>query len=99
MRVYLIQSVWFRAGNKVDAEGFCLADQHFFEFFSFPLLRGDAKTVLTDPFTAVISESMAERFFEQEDPIGSLITIDSKEYRGDYRVTGVMKDVPAQSTL
>lgn len=100
MRIYLaFDSVWFLNSKHVGLEDFCLADPNMFEFFSFVLLKGDAKTVLKKPFTAVISESMARKYFGQENPIGKVITAESGKFGGDYKVTGVMQDFPAHSTL
>lgn len=100
IRVYLdLYTVWFRTKKHIGIQKYCVADPHFFEFFSFPLLQGDAKTALKDPFTAVISKSMARRYFDDENPIGQIITVESRDYAGDYRVTGIMKNIPVQSTL
>jgi len=42
------------------------ADEHFFDVFTFPLKQGDAKTALNEPFSLVITEEMAEKFFGQD---------------------------------
>jgi len=71
---------------------FLEADSTFFEFFSLPLLRGNAKTVLNESHFVVISESMAKKIFGDEDPINKLIQIATDKTM--YKVTGVMADVP-----
>jgi putative ABC transport system permease protein len=71
------------------------ADSSFFNFFSIPLLRGDAKSVLNKPRRAVISESTAKRIFGNEDPIDKPIKIGSDTAR--YIISGVMADVPGNS--
>ena len=99
-RLYMnMGGIWFRNENQMSMENFCLADPNVFEFFSFPLVSGDAKTAIQAPFTAVVSESMARKYFKGGDPIGQTITVDERSHRGDYRITGVMKDLPVQSTL
>jgi len=70
------------------------AEPSVFEVFSFPLLRGDSGTALERPGSVVVTESFARRFFGAEDPVGQTLTFDTKE---DYQVTGVMRDVPAES--
>ena len=100
MRVWMsFLDNWFRVKDQLGAEKFCLADPNIFEFFSFTLLRGDAKTVLKDPYTAVITQSMARKYFKDKDPIGQIVTVEARNFGGEYRVTGVMQDLPSHSTL
>lgn len=72
----------------------CYADPSLFQVFSFPLIKGDINTALAAPFTAVITETTANKYFAGEDPLGKIITIDGVE---EYAVTGVVRDVPANS--
>jgi len=71
------------------------ADSTFFNFFSIPLIKGDAKEVLNKPRRAVITESMAKRIFGEEDPIDKPIKIGSDTAR--YIISGIMADVPGNS--
>lgn len=71
------------------------ADSTFFNMFDYQLLRGNPSRVLADPKGLVINETMASQIFNNEDPIGEMIEIEQRE----FRVTGVMKDFPAQSHL
>lgn len=70
------------------------ATEDFFNMFSFNMVMGDPATALKDPNSIVITESTAKTFFGDEDPINQLIQIDKGE---QLKVTGVVKDVPAQS--
>src|SRR5690606_508164 len=45
-------------------------DSEFFNIFSFPLVAGDKSTALTEPFTVVISQDAATKYFGDSDPIG-----------------------------
>lgn len=87
----------FRIDNKrITEESWWMADENFFEFFDFPLVRGDKSKVLRNPFSIVLSETLAEHYFGKQDPIGKVIN----EYDwGDFIVTGVFQDVPANSHL
>ncbi|MCF0073345.1 ABC transporter permease [Dyadobacter sp. CY261] len=69
-------------------------DSNFFDFFSIPLLKGNSKTMLTEPKTIVITESTALKYFGREDPIGKSLTMGDQ---GLFRVTGVCQDVPSNS--
>jgi putative ABC transport system permease protein len=73
-----------------------LADSNFFTFFSFPLLKGDPRTALSEPNNIVLTESTAKRVFGDEDPMGKVIGWD-KDYK--LTVTGIAKDVPVNSHL
>jgi len=72
------------------------------EVFSWPLLRGNPKTVLQEPFTIVLSEKLAQKYFSNSDPIGRVLTIggisNDNDWR-DYKVTGIMQNVPHYSHI
>jgi len=72
------------------------ASEDFFEIFSFPLSKGIDSLVLKRPFTMVISESLAKRYFGDTDPIGKTLKNNGKQ---EYEITGVFKDVPANTHL
>jgi putative ABC transport system permease protein len=70
-----------------------LADSTVFYIFSYKLLNGDKKTALREPFSLVLTESVAKKYFGNEDPVGQTIKLDYD----NYKVTGVMEDVPENS--
>jgi putative ABC transport system permease protein len=72
------------------------ADSTFFKVFSTRLVAGEAKTVLSEPNTVVISERDAIKYFGKEDPVGKTLLLDNQH---TYRVTGVMENIPAHSHL
>src|SRR5258708_25163613 len=81
-------------------DGVFFMDSTAFDVFSWELLRGNPKTVLAAPYSIVLTESTARKYFGDTDPIGkSLKGTDSpgRANAGDYMVTGVMKDVPSNS--
>ena len=68
----------------------------FFRMFSYELLEGDAKQVLSDKKAIVISESLAKSLFGNSDDVeGKTITLNHKN---DYLVSGVMKDIGLNSS-
>jgi putative ABC transport system permease protein len=71
-----------------------IADPSFFSVFSFPLIKGDQKTSLKNPFSIVLSQSTAKKYFGTADPIGKTVVFSDKY---PMQVTGVAKDVPANS--
>ncbi len=67
------------------------ADETFFDVFSIPLLMGNPDDVLLNKNTLAMSESMAKKYFGDEDPMGKIIRLDN---RVDYEVRGVYADIP-----
>ena len=84
-----------------DQEKIYYADETVFKMFSFPLLKGNPDNVLKDPYTVALSESTAKKYFGDQDPVGRIIHIEdwSSEENKNYMVTGVFKDIPANSHL
>lgn len=72
------------------------ADPEFLDIFTFPLIKGDARNALDQLYSIVISESIADKYFGGENPIGKALSLDN---RFDFIVTGVMKDVPSDSHI
>lgn len=86
--------------NTFQEEGVFFMDSTVFEVFSWKLLKGDPKTALAAPFSIVLTESTAKKYFGNEDPLGKSLKGSESAGRsnaGDYLVTGVMEDVPANS--
>lgn len=77
-----------------EETSFYFADSTFFDVFSFELVKGNKSTALREPNTVVLTESMAGKYFGDEDPVGKQIVVN----RTEYVVTGVAADVPGNST-
>jgi len=80
--------------KRFNESRFFFADAAVFDVFSFEFLEGNPETALVEPDTIVITEAMAEKYFENEDPMGKIIRWQSAI---DLRVTGVLKNVRANS--
>lgn len=76
--------------------GIVFVDSTFFNIFSFNLIEGDPDQVLNKPFTVVITESIAKKYFGNENPIGKSLRRGIKQ---DYTVTGVVEDIPQNSHI
>ena len=81
--------------KKINEKNFLFADSTFFDVFSFNLLKGDPKNVLTEPRSVVMTETGAKKYFGNEDPIGKLLRVESDTIL--YKVTGLMEDLPENS--
>jgi putative ABC transport system permease protein len=73
-----------------------IADQRVFQVFDFELVEGNPETCLEGPNKAVISQSAAQKYFQDEDPIGKTIKWGSER---EYEITGIMEDVPDNSHI
>jgi len=72
------------------------ADASFLKMLNYPLVNGNKNTALSEPSTAVITESTAKKYFGNKNPIGkTLITLNNIP----VKITGVAKDVPNNSSL
>ncbi|MBV6645213.1 MAG: ABC transporter permease [Cyclobacteriaceae bacterium] len=90
-------STWVDAnGRKFFEEDGIVAGPQFFEIFDFELLAGEKSQVLSEKRSIVLSESLAQKFFDLEQPIGQEIDLG---YYGRFTVSGLMKDTPANSYI
>jgi len=96
VRFYHAKNSVFKYGQHAFYEnnGY-FTDNSVFELFDFPLRSGDKTSVLAEPNSIVISESMANKYFEKEDPVREVLDIEGE----DYTVKAVFKDVPENSHL
>ncbi len=78
-----IEKVFFASGS-------------FFNIFTFPLLSGNAKTALAEPFTAAISETTARTLYGNTNALGKVLKLNRNS---DYTITAVFKDAPSNTQL
>lgn len=81
----------FSIGDKRITKQGTIVDSNFLQVFSFPLIKGDASSVLHDMHSIVITESLAESLFGEEEAMGKMIKIDNQD---NFTVTGILKDLP-----
>ncbi|MGB8194062.1 MAG: ABC transporter permease [Chitinophagaceae bacterium] len=77
--------------------GILLTDPSFFDVFSYRLSQGNAAKALSEPFSIILTESTAKKYFGDTNPIGQTLTInmyDSSGYGAAYTITGIMPDPP-----
>lgn len=83
-------------GNKLKRyENVVAADSNFFAFFDFESLRGDLKTALLEPRSMVITETAANRYYGEADPIGKTLNMAGD----DFIITAVCKDLPVNTHI
>ncbi len=90
--------VLFRYGEKIFVEDDLLwADSGFFKVFDFRLISGQPDQVLAEPRSIVLTETMAKKYFGDEEAVGKSINMGSDTT--EYRVTGIAQDPPENSHL
>ena len=72
------------------------ADPNFFDFFNFPIVKGNSNNPLQNPNDVVINERLAIQLFGNEDPVGKIASIDDGR---QIHITAVMKDMPRNTYL
>jgi putative ABC transport system permease protein len=75
------------------------ADPSFLSMFNVQLVKGNPKTALDAPDKLLLSESMAKKYFGNEEPLGKKLRLRDPQYTRTLEVTGVFKEFPANSHL
>ncbi len=83
-RLITSNSVLFRESN------FIYADQELFEIFDIKVLRGNKDDLISRPYTVAITESLADKYYDNENPIGKTIKVND----WSYEISGILKDPP-----
>jgi putative ABC transport system permease protein len=84
-----------KCDNEIyTVNNFKYADPEFLSIFNFPLIKGDPGTILSDPFSLVITEKEAIKLFGNQDPIGKTIFAGGKH---EFTITGVLENLPAKT--
>jgi putative ABC transport system permease protein len=98
---YVAETDWMdthglMAGEKKYRCDGAIAGVDFLRILQYPLVKGDAASVLEDPYSIVLTESTARILFGDADPMNQLVIIDNEN---NLKVTGILKDLPGNSTF
>ena len=74
-------------------------DSTFFDIFNYHFTNGNAKNVLSEPYSVVLLKPTADKLFGNVDPVGSVITIDGDNGENDFKVTGVVDESLGKSNI
>jgi predicted permease len=92
----------FVLGDKSINEEGTYADPSIFSMLTLPFVYGSPDGAFKEPNSVVISKTLAEKFFGNTNPVGKTLTLNAKQnfsVDGVFTVTGVFKDLPANSTF
>src|SRR6202044_1677665 len=83
-------------GEKhLNSQG-AFADSSFLNMFGLPMVSGDPVRALNGPKNIVLTQQLATSLFGNDDPMGKTVRIDSN---ADFTVTGVLKDLPDNTSF
>ena len=88
-----------KKGTDINSEDMLKVDSSFFSVFSFPLLSGNPKTCLSNPYSIVVSEDEAKKQFGTTDAVGKTILVKNDSTFVPYTVTAVAKRCPQNSSV
>jgi putative ABC transport system permease protein len=91
VRVNSNEGYLFSVGDKKMMKSGVTVDTGFLQMFSFPMLKGDPVTALSDVHSVVLTEKTASSLFGNEDAMGKIVKIENSE---NFTVTGILKDLP-----
>lgn len=90
--------VSFEKGGELrkyqEDEGVAFVEPAYFDIFNYPLLTGNKEVAMSSPNTALITASLAKKYFGNEDPLNKVIKLDDKI---SCRIAGVLKDLPGNT--
>lgn len=84
-----------KIGDKLYEESALYADNNFLRNFSFPLIKGDAERALGEPYSVILTESLSKKIFGGKDSYYQFVEMQGRQ----YKVTGLIKDPPPNSSL
>lgn len=86
----------YEGAGFVHGDKLIFADPEYLKVFSFSLRVGDPEEALAQPFSALITEEAAEKYFPEIDPVGQTVTINREL---DCHITGILEDIPQNTQL
>jgi putative ABC transport system permease protein len=83
-----------RTVDNIKEDHVIWTDKDFFKVFSIPVIAGNAETALTEPNSIAISESIANKYFPNENALGQTLILDNKE---NMKITAIYKNLPTNT--
>ncbi len=81
-------------GEPVTESNFAIADPAILEIFNFEFIRGEPSTALTSPNSVILTRSAAQKYFDNEDPMGETLLFDNSY---PFIVSGIIENLPEKS--
>ena len=84
--------------QNYNERGYLYVDQAFFNALQLPIISGNGQTALTEPQTMVITQSLADKYYPGQNPLGQVMYLNNDKAH-PYRISAVMADIPGSSHL
>jgi putative ABC transport system permease protein len=100
VRMDVVDATIQYADQRFIEDYLLVTDPSFFDVFDFKLLRGDARTALSEPYSIILTQSMVRKYFGDADPMGQSLRIfryDPDGNGAEFKVTGVIEECPSNS--
>lgn len=88
-----------KKGTETIYENVSFVDENFFSVFTFPLIAGNSKTVLSEVRSIVLTEEMAKKYFGNAQAIGKTMQLEMDNKFESFTITGIAKNPPQNSTI
>ncbi|MEM1136059.1 MAG: ABC transporter permease [Bacteroidota bacterium] len=106
LSVYIGKTWLSHHDKKLSGFNIYLADSNFFDVFTYDILEGNPTTCLKEPFSIVLTKSVSQRLFKDENPVGRIVSLNADNHfkhssfdKGNFKVTGIINDPPQNSHL
>ncbi|MFL5738904.1 MAG: ABC transporter permease [Flavisolibacter sp.] len=100
VRLRMREEIVTYQNQQVLQPGILLTDPSFFNVFSYHLTKGDVISALKEPYSIILTESTAKKYFGDKNPMGQSLLLnmyDTTGYGAYYTVTGIMPDPPTNA--
>ena len=82
-------------GGIISEKKSAYVDEHWFDMFHYDFVEGSAQSFIKNPFSLILTESAAKKYFGNREPVGQVLRIDTV----NYQVQAIVKDNPANSSF
>lgn len=86
-----------KKGNESFRDSVSFVDEGFFDIFNLPVISGNPRDVFLDNTSVVLTQSMAQKYFGDQNPVGEILALDSADY--NFKVVAVIEDLPENTHL
>jgi len=99
VRLSVSQTYYMKGNNGLAHLSMCFADPGFFSVFSYPLLAGNPRQALTDPYAVIVTRSKALQLFGTTDAVGKTLPIKTDSGFHLFAVSAVAEDMPLNASI
>lgn len=92
-------TAFMRINDEVIEQPIRRVDSNFFRVFELPFAGGDRRTAMTNPSSVVLNETQAAKLFPDGSALGKTLNLTIDGVERAYKVTGILRDMPANSSL